>query len=758
MSANSNALKFFMTMDAGEFRAGLRGSGQDVKKFGDDTRRAGKDAGKLSGDLDRVNPAARAAGAGLKALAASAAGLLTIGALVKKISDGMAASAESERAMLRFEQLVRQTGGAAGFTADELDRLARNEALATLGDTKGARSAISVMLTFKKVAGETFERSIALASDMGEVLGSGMAGAATMLGKALEDPIAGLNAMRRVGVSFSAEERKMIATLMDANDLIGAQNVILSALEGQMGGASRAAAQGFAGSLDTLGQRWDEFWESIGKVVTNAPKVKDGFDGFSDSMKGFTENLNENQELYSKALSGALQNMQDDFTSLLSFIPGLEGYSDAVKSMSNAEKQLTTTQDRSAQQLKALSAQLGIGISDMDKFNRLVMDGVVAFDQVSGKWAMATEGAGAYQYKIRKLESGMAESQKRLKMLENDSAEHAEELARRTADRKLSEHERVLASARRSLDDAMQAEENYAQQIAGLRQQLINETMSDEDRIRQLRQKTMGESARQADIELQIQEKLKAAREAVEAGDTDKGKKLANNAKQLAGGLKRAESAISLFEEAAAASREATEAELAAVEDTHRKIQDITANKDEKLKIKADIAQASSAIDSLKTQLAGIQDKTVTVTLKQVEAHAVGGWAGFRGQLPGYGGGDKVRALLEAGEFVVNKERSRLFANEIYTMNYGSLSDVYKLFGGVQKLQPGGPVLRYPVIPNIQRFQGGPATPASADAGSVETVRLVFDTGRSKGEILAKPAADARRLADGLRELSRGMR
>jgi hypothetical protein len=69
--------------------------------------------------------------------------------------------------------------------------------------------------------------------------------------------------------------------------------------------------------------------------------------------------------------------------------------------------------------------------------------------------------------------------------------------------------------------------------------------------------------------------------------------------------------------------------------------------------------EAKSKLDTLMSY----DGKTITVTTisKTVEQKRWGGMAGIAklaggGKLPGWGGGDKIRALLEAGEFVIRKE------------------------------------------------------------------------------------------------------
>lgn len=224
-----------------------------------------------------------------KSFAALAGSYLSVSAINKSLD----VAANAQKQFLRLTQLVEQTGGAAGFTAAELDKLARTEALNTLGDTTGVRDAIGVLLTFKSVSGDVFERSIGLASDMSEVFGTSLTSGATMLGKALESPVEGITALTRVGVTFTKEQKDQVKALVAANDTLGAQGLILQALEGQIGGAAKAAATGLAGAYDTLGQRVEELQEQIGNVFMDSAIT--GLNAVSDALLYATDKIPEFQ-------------------------------------------------------------------------------------------------------------------------------------------------------------------------------------------------------------------------------------------------------------------------------------------------------------------------------------------------------------------------------------------------------------------------------------------------------------------------------
>ncbi|MCP4701495.1 MAG: hypothetical protein GY862_32260 [Gammaproteobacteria bacterium] len=342
--------------------------------------------------------------------------------------------------------------------------------------------------------------------------------------------------------------------------------------------------------------------------------------------------------------------------------------------------------------------------------------------------------------------------------LVEESAKNTEYLAERVAERKLTEHERVLASARRSLDAAKQAEEDYADKVLALRRQLADQQLSDDDKLRSLRQATMSAGNREADKELQINEKLQASRDAMAGGDEKAAKSLAESAKSLAAGLKNKAKAIELFEKASAASQQVTETQIGTAEKTQAELQTIIKAEAPVIKIEADVLAADAAIESLKNKLAELDNSTVTVEIQHISKHQGGGMAGFprlSGQLPGFGTVDEVPALLTRGEFITPADRVAEFSDILHFMTYAPLDSVRDYFEQKAALfHDGGPVLK--ALPSYR--DGGPVS-AGAAAGPepVETIRLDFNIGRHKGAMPASPAAEVRKLVDAFREQGRGL-
>jgi len=101
-----------------------------------------------------------------------------------------------------------------------------------------------------------------------------------------------------------------------------------------------------------------------------------------------------------------------------------------------------------------------------------------------------------------------------------------------------------------------------------------------------------------------------------------------------------------------------------------------------------DANNAITVIEALKKPTSS----THTVYVNTIQKHAVGGFIRRQGQLGGYGGGDRVKALLEDGEFVVRKEAvSKLGRGALETINQGEIPK-FQEGGIVRKYQSGGAV------------------------------------------------------------------
>ena len=164
------------------------------------------------------------------------------------------------------DAVLKSTGGAAGQSAEQI--LAMADALKhnSLFADDAIQSGENLLLTFTNIGGDVFPAATQAMADMSQALGQDLGTSAIQLGKALNDPIAGISALSRVGVSFTEEQKETIKTMVEAGDVAGAQGVILAELSNEFGGSAKAASDA-AGAQATLDDKMDDLNDTIGEKL-----------------------------------------------------------------------------------------------------------------------------------------------------------------------------------------------------------------------------------------------------------------------------------------------------------------------------------------------------------------------------------------------------------------------------------------------------------------------------------------------------------
>lgn len=227
-------------------------------------------AGKSAGDS-----AAKGFGASFKSGIATVAkaGALGLAAVfaggVAFAQDAIGEAREAQKVGAVTAQIIKSTGGAAKISAEQVGDLATAISNKTGMDDEAIQSGANLLLTFKNVRNEVgqganvFDRATAAAADLSAAGFGDVAGASKMLGKALNDPVAGLTSLSRAGVTFSDQQKEQIKTLVASGRTLEAQKIILGEVESQVGGTAAASA--------TMGEKlsvsFGNFKEQIGTAL-----------------------------------------------------------------------------------------------------------------------------------------------------------------------------------------------------------------------------------------------------------------------------------------------------------------------------------------------------------------------------------------------------------------------------------------------------------------------------------------------------------
>jgi hypothetical protein len=215
------ALRVVLGADTASFEAGLSGAQKTLKRFGRDMAKVGQQISGIGQTL-------------------------TLGLTVPIAAFGLAsvkAAQQSADAFAQVEVALKSMGGASGRTAEQLQASAKAlQNMAAIDDDEILRNVTANLLTFGKVSGPAFDRAQVAIVDLATRMKMQLQPATLLVGKALNDPIKGLTAMGRAGIQFTADQKTMIKSMVDAGNVAGAQAIILGELERQFGGSAKAAA------------------------------------------------------------------------------------------------------------------------------------------------------------------------------------------------------------------------------------------------------------------------------------------------------------------------------------------------------------------------------------------------------------------------------------------------------------------------------------------------------------------------------------
>lgn len=206
--------------------------------------------------------------------------------LVGLVSQAIPAAVESQQALAQVTSALESMGPKAGRSAEQLQAFAGHlQDLSNFDDDDILKSVTANLLTFGNVSGTVFDQAQQAAVDMSARLGQDLQSSAIQLGKALNDPIKGVTALQKVGVSFTAQQKEQIKAMAEAGNVAGAQSMILAELQKQFGGA--AAAQRAATPDADMQQQWRSFNETLGAFALEVLPPLTAF--LTDLLKAFNE-------------------------------------------------------------------------------------------------------------------------------------------------------------------------------------------------------------------------------------------------------------------------------------------------------------------------------------------------------------------------------------------------------------------------------------------------------------------------------------
>ena len=220
---------------------------------------------------------------GVTAIAVTVGGLMVLKSGLQEVTEF---AGEQEDAEIKLAGVIRATGSAAGYTLGQLRTMAGDLQAVTRTGDETTLSAMAVLATFKQIKGDEFKEATLQALNMSTVMGTDLKGSVIQVGKALNDPIKGMSALSKAGVTFTDSQKGQIAAMQKSGNIMGAQKIILEELRSEFGATAAAMRGNFKGGQIAISNAFGDMKEQAGFAIT-----KNGF--FLEAQKLVEASINK---------------------------------------------------------------------------------------------------------------------------------------------------------------------------------------------------------------------------------------------------------------------------------------------------------------------------------------------------------------------------------------------------------------------------------------------------------------------------------
>ena len=213
--------------------------------------------------LHGTSTAAKGLGA---ALATSLGPIVSIAGAFAVLNNSIGTFLARDRDIKILEQGLKNLG--AGATSlQELQEVADRFGKTTLFNEEDFTRGFNLLTSFRNIGVDAYERVAQSAADIAQVNQVDVSTSFMQLAKALQDPERNLSNLNRSGIAISKQQTEVIKQLMKTNKVAEAHAMILDIVDESYNQLAQAAAGGFAGSVDTLGESFRDFSETLGKLL-----------------------------------------------------------------------------------------------------------------------------------------------------------------------------------------------------------------------------------------------------------------------------------------------------------------------------------------------------------------------------------------------------------------------------------------------------------------------------------------------------------
>jgi hypothetical protein len=274
------------------------GVGSAISKSGRMSKMAGAQFTRFTGTIKKMGMWAKRSIFGLAALA----GVMAF--------EGVKSAQKYTQVQNQTRAVIKSMGADSWTSQKKVAKLSEKIGDVAAMDPTSIQKAANMLLTFGKVTNRAGKGndiySRALKGTIGmqaafNKAGKGNVSASVQLGKALNDPIKGITALRRVGVMFSSKQQKVITDLVKSGHLLQAQKLIMKEVAKEFPIPKPTPWQQLTHTIDELQKKFGLFllpylnkgarW--LNKFVKGAEKGTGAGGKFVDVVKDIGGKINQ---------------------------------------------------------------------------------------------------------------------------------------------------------------------------------------------------------------------------------------------------------------------------------------------------------------------------------------------------------------------------------------------------------------------------------------------------------------------------------
>jgi hypothetical protein len=313
---------------------------------------------------------------------------LGLGQIASYATNAVKGFEQAEIASSKLSNVMQGMG--VGDATQRVDDYAESLQDLTAVDADVIKAAQTKLATFANltktvdVAGGAFDRATKATLDLAAAGFGSAESNAVQLGKALNDPVKGLSALTRSGITFTQKEKDKIKQLVATNKTLEAQDLILQAIETQVGGTAEAGVSVF----DRMNRSMESVSDEVGKILM--PYMKDFADFLMKdvipNVKSFLDDMSNPDTEAGKVFQNIKTAVENTYKGVKDFF-ALFGNGDAMKGFGVVATNL----------VNALPALLALkGIMVLANTGKTIANLVAAMTAISAKNAVPTGDGGPF--------------------------------------------------------------------------------------------------------------------------------------------------------------------------------------------------------------------------------------------------------------------------------------------------------------------------------------------------------------------------